>query len=405
MSDVLILADGVSKKFCRRFRKSLWYGVCDSVADMTGVGPSTRLRREEFWAVNDLSFEVRRGECLGLIGSNGAGKTTLLKMLNGLIKPDKGRIEMRGRVGALIALSAGFNPILTGRENVYVYGSILGLTKKEIDGIFDEIVDFAEIEEFIDTPVQSYSSGMQVRLGFAVASALQPDILLVDEVLAVGDVRFRWKCFERIKRLKENGVCIILVSHNSRDLMRTCTEGLVLSAGKLMFAGGIEEAVLGYEKEPAPKALIAPRHNGATSPIHVSATTYRVDGVPATTMRSGDALDVVIEVEAMQKIERARIVLALLHSEFGPLFAVSSFACCGWIPISEGTNVVTVSLGRLPIQFGSYYVEASVLGPEIGDIYDIAKGHVALKVTEPAPNYEGFGVNGILLPSADWRLQ
>ena len=159
------------------------------------------LRTKEFWAVNNVSFELKRGECLGLIGRNGAGKTTLLKMLNGLIKPDAGRIEMRGRVGALIALGAGFNPILTGRENIYVNGSVLGLTKKEIGAKLDEIVDFAEIGDFIDTPVQNYSSGMAVRLGFAVASSIRPDVLLIDEVLAVGDISFVLRCLNRVSEL------------------------------------------------------------------------------------------------------------------------------------------------------------------------------------------------------------
>ena len=274
--EVLVRVEGVSKKFCRSLKKSLWYGVCDIASELnpfgrtrafansnqslttedtestegnTGVNQLTDsaeffeghsqaglqmdsekltsirsanescasgeqigsdsesvliseicgkkmadgrdregLRDGEFWAVQDVSFELRRGECLGLIGHNGAGKTTLLKMLNGLIKPDAGSITMRGRVGALIALGAGFNPILTGRENIYINGSVLGLTKKEIDAKIDEIIDFAEIREFIDMPVQSYSSGMSVRLGFAVAANLEPDILILDEVLAVGDI-------------------------------------------------------------------------------------------------------------------------------------------------------------------------------------------------------------------------
>ena len=196
-NDVLICVEGVSKKFCRDLKRSLWYGVKDAVSDVFGREGSTDLRRDEFLAVNDVSFEVRRGECLGLVGRNGAGKTTLLKMLNGLIKPDHGRIEMRGRVGALIALGAGFNPILTGRENIYVNGSVLGLSRKEIDRKLEDIINFAEIGDFIDLPVQSYSSGMQVRLGFAVATAMEPDILLLDEVLAVGDDAFRSKCFDR----------------------------------------------------------------------------------------------------------------------------------------------------------------------------------------------------------------
>src|SRR5215468_4632332 len=163
MSDVLIKVDHVQKKFCRSLKKSLWYGVQDICSEFVPLGTSksrnNELRAGEFLAVDDTSFAVRRGECLGLIGHNGAGKTTLLKMLNGLIKPDKGRIEMRGRVGALIALGAGFNPILTGRENIYINGSVLGLSKKEIDAKIDEIIDFAEIGEFIDAPVQAYSSG------------------------------------------------------------------------------------------------------------------------------------------------------------------------------------------------------------------------------------------------------
>jgi len=233
--DVVVRVDGVSKKFCRDLKKSLWYGIRDVAAEVLPVGRrrsaeerNRTLRDGEFWAVDQVSFELRRGECLGLMGHNGAGKTTLLKMLNGLIKPDTGRIEMRGRVGALIALGAGFNPLLTGRENILVNGSILGLSRDEIESRMEEIIDFAEIRASIDAPVQSYSSGMQVRLGFAVASALEPDILIADEVLAVGDFRFKWKCYDRIKRLQDSGVTILLVSHNAADLMRTCDKGLLI---------------------------------------------------------------------------------------------------------------------------------------------------------------------------------
>lgn len=216
MRDTLIKVDNVSKKFCRDLKRSLWYGMRDLGSELLGMthGHNGQLRKEEFWAVNDVSFELKRGDFLGLIGRNGAGKTTLLRMLNGLIKPDIGRIEMHGRVGALIALGAGFNPILTGRENIYVNAAVLGLRKKEIDAKFDKIVEFAELGEFIDTPVQSYSSGMIVRLGFAVATALEPDILLLDEVLAVGDVGFQTKCLNRMGELKKAGTAMILVSHN-----------------------------------------------------------------------------------------------------------------------------------------------------------------------------------------------
>ncbi|MDA0973020.1 MAG: ABC transporter ATP-binding protein, partial [Bacteroidetes bacterium] len=188
-NEVIITVDRVSKKFCKELKRSLLYGLQDILS--LGGGNTDELRKNEFWAVKEVSFELRRGDCLGLIGHNGAGKSTLLKMLNGLISPDEGSITIHGRVGALIELGAGFNPILTGRENIYNNGAVLGFSKSEIDAKLQEIIDFSEIEEFIDMPIQNYSSGMKVRLGFAVAANLEPDLLLVDEVLAVGDAGFR----------------------------------------------------------------------------------------------------------------------------------------------------------------------------------------------------------------------
>jgi lipopolysaccharide transport system ATP-binding protein len=245
-SDILIKVENVSKKFCRSLTKSLLYGVSDIARDLNpfarqNSAPASDLRSlpsglrpDEFWAVNDVSFELKRGECLGLIGRNGAGKTTLLKMLNGLIKPDKGRIEMHGRVGALIALGAGFNPILTGRENIYVNGSVLGLTKREINEKIEDIIDFADIREFIDTPVQSYSSGMQVRLGFAVAVILiKPDVLLLDEVLAVGDIGFTIKCLNAVRLLAEKAA-VIFVSHNMQFVSAFCSRVTVMERGKTL---------------------------------------------------------------------------------------------------------------------------------------------------------------------------
>jgi lipopolysaccharide transport system ATP-binding protein len=203
--------------------------------------------------VDDVSFELKRGECLGLIGHNGAGKSTLLKMLNGLIKPDKGSITMKGRIGALIELGAGFNPILTGRENIYNNGAVLGFSRKEIDKKFDAIVDFAEIGDFIDTPVQNYSSGMKVRLGFAVAAQMEPDVLLIDEVLAVGDVGFRAKCFSRIGELQNNS-SIIFVSHAMNQISRISTTLIHMHRGEIAYQGsemskGIDQFLNGFNSE------------------------------------------------------------------------------------------------------------------------------------------------------------
>ena len=247
MNETLIKVDGASKKFCRSLKKSLWYGLQDLGREVTARrhGGNGQLRPDEFWALKDVSFELKRGECLGLLGRNGAGKTTLLRMLNGLIKPDGGRIEMRGRVGALIALGAGFNPILTGRENVYVNGTVLGLTKREIDARLDEIIDFAEIREAIDAPVQSYSSGMTVRLGFAVATTLNPDVLLLDEVLAVGDAGFRHKCYQRLSKIMSHAA-VILVSHNMDHIGQLSTRAIHLKGGKALVYDNVMDGISAY---------------------------------------------------------------------------------------------------------------------------------------------------------------
>ncbi len=236
MSEPLIKVEGLSKKFCRSLKRSMRYGIQDLGNELLGRrhGGNGDLRPEEFWAVRDVSFELRRGECLGLIGHNGAGKTTLLRILNGLIKPDGGRIEMRGRIGALIALGAGFNPILTGRENIYTNASVLGIGKAQVDAKLDEIIAFAEIGEFMDTPVRNYSSGMSVRLGFSVAAVLiEPDILFLDEVLAVGDIGFVTKCLNTVRRMTSNAA-VVFVSHNMQYVSSFCTRVMVMDHGKTL---------------------------------------------------------------------------------------------------------------------------------------------------------------------------
>jgi lipopolysaccharide transport system ATP-binding protein len=235
-AEVLVKVEGLSKKFCKDLKTSLWYGVKDLVSGITGSQANRPLRDKEFWAVKDISFELRRGECLGLIGHNGAGKSTLLKILNGLINPDEGSVTMRGRVGALIELGAGFNPILTGRENIYNNGAVLGFTRKEIDAKVEEIIDFAEIREFIDMPVQNYSSGMKVRLGFAVAVQMEPDVLIIDEVLAVGDLGFVLKCFRTLDVILHN-TAVIFVSHNMPMISRICDKIILLNKGRNEYNG------------------------------------------------------------------------------------------------------------------------------------------------------------------------
>jgi lipopolysaccharide transport system ATP-binding protein len=323
-NDILIQAESISKKFCLNLKRSLWYGVQDIGAELMGYRKKTDLRKEEFWAVRDVNFELRRGECLGLIGHNGAGKSTLLKMLNGLIKPDTGRITMKGRVGALIELGTGFNPILTGRENIYNNGAVLGFTKKEIDQKFDAIVDFSEISEFIDTPVQNYSSGMKVRLGFAVASQIEPDILLIDEVLAVGDIPFVLKCFGRMDTLLKN-TSIILVSHNIPQIARMCTNLLLMKKGEIIYndsdvANGIN---LYYSMLDKPVGNYIESESAVLEDIWITSDGNSTSQGQELHVNYGDELIVTLKVKMNKRIEKVRLYLAFYDTaqrNFGEVF-------------------------------------------------------------------------------------
>lgn len=254
--ELSIVAENVSKKFGLTLKQSMKYGLRDIGKNLLGRQVKTEvLRQGEFWAVSDVSFSLKRGEALGIMGVNGSGKTTLLRILNGVYAPDTGFIQMRGRVGALIAAGAGFAPMLSGRENVYVNGALLGLTTEEIDSLIDEIVAFSELSNFIDLPVKNYSSGMYVRLGFAIAALSRPDILLMDEVLAVGDLNFQKKCFDYILKLKQQGTAIILVSHSPGAIWSVCDRGLFMDHGSVLFNGLVEDTIRAYDDQNSLNAL------------------------------------------------------------------------------------------------------------------------------------------------------
>jgi lipopolysaccharide transport system ATP-binding protein len=307
MSETLVKVENVSKKFCRNLKRSLWYGMKDLGNELTARPHinNGQLRKDEFWAVKDVSFDLKRGECLGLIGHNGAGKTTLLRMLNGLIKPDNGRIEIHGKVAALIALGVGFNPILTGRENIYANAAVLGLSKKETDAKLEEIVEFAELNEFIDMPVQSYSSGMTIRLGFATATALEPDVLILDEVLAVGDAAFRVKCFNRMAGLL-NKTAVIFVSHNMQQVTRISSCLLLMDHGKVLKQDlNIGSVVSRYHSLQAKP--FEPIIQGSGKAIIHSVVLEDQNQKPTTTLRHGSPFSVAIKFSLAQILEKLNI--------------------------------------------------------------------------------------------------
>lgn len=242
----IVQVQHVYKKFSRKANEHLSYGLGDLLALLSGKRLERKLRKDEFYAVNDISFELNAGDSFALIGRNGSGKSTLLKMMNGLIKLDAGRIVMDGRVQALINLGAGFSPALTGRDNVYNAAALMGLSRKQTNARIEEIEAFAELDDFIDSPVQTYSSGMKARLGFAIAVHLDPEILLIDEILAVGDYAFQNRCFARMQQLKKRGVTIVLVSHQHNNVIQLCERALWLHQGRMMKMGASKDVVRDY---------------------------------------------------------------------------------------------------------------------------------------------------------------
>ncbi len=366
--DVLVDCRHLGKRFCRDLKRSLFYGVQDILHDFMGwqpvgtargAAPGSRpsLRPHEFWAVEDISFQVRRGQCLGLIGKNGAGKTTILKMLSGLIKPDHGQVELRGRVGGLIALGAGFNPLLTGRENVYVNGSILGMTRQQIEAKFDAIEAFADIGEFIDAPVQSYSSGMQVRLGFAITAVVtKPDILLLDEVLAVGDMGFTMKCLNAVREMAADSA-VIFVSHNMQWISTFCTDVMVMRNGRVhTHTSNIGEGIGAYmECFDTPVSV-----SGSGQAVVESASIRREGAVPgapgkAVELVQGDSGEFQFEARVNSSFLPSELSLYVLDQGLNPVMCFPDISH-DWQPDTDGFHrgSFRIPLGRIELNAGRY---------------------------------------------------
>jgi len=360
----LVKVEGVSKKFCRSLKKSLWYGVQDLGREMTGKRNSGEeaLRKDEFWAVKDVSFELKRGECIGIIGHNGAGKSTLLKVLNGLIKPDQGKVTMRGRVGALIELGAGFNPILTGRENIYINGQVLGFSRQEIHKKFDEIVEFAEIEEFIDMPVQNYSSGMRVRLGFSVAAQMEPDVLILDEVLAVGDIGFQIKCLNRIHELLQK-TAFIFVSHSMPAVARVCSLGMLMDKGCSAFVSlDISQVIDAYHNAFNTGATVVMGSGEAEiqSILINGAQREAPSAVPF-----GGNIQIQMRVKINFNCKQLRARLSVWNQDQRPIFEVASenFQYFTWNNDTEEV-LLTIDIEELRISRGKYVISVSIVDAE-----------------------------------------
>ena len=319
MSDPAVIVDGVWK----RFRLGQTGGsIRDAVPRLI-----RRLARrappddaEIFWALRDVSVQARPGEVLGIIGPNGAGKSTLLKLLCGILKPDRGAIHARGRLSALIEVGAGFHPDLTGRENVYLNGSILGMTRAEIASKLDAIVDFSGLAEFIDTPIKRYSSGMVARLGFSVAAQLEPDVLLVDEVLSVGDFSFQIKCFRRMNEIRQRGTTVVFVSHNMQAVSTLCDRCVVLRRGEVYYEGTSEDATRRY-LEAMGEQLCASASDGRGDLLAIeSAELLEADGQATHIIQPGERCTLRLRFRCHDDLPDAGMSLRVIHDDRTAVF-------------------------------------------------------------------------------------
>jgi lipopolysaccharide transport system ATP-binding protein len=322
----------------------------------------TRSKKETFLALRNVSFSLERGEVLGIIGRNGAGKSTLLKILSRITYPTSGEAILRGRVGSLLEVGTGFHPELTGRENIYLNGAILGMRRREIDSKLNDIIEFAEVERFIDTPVKRYSSGMYVRLAFAVAAQLEPEILLVDEVLAVGDIAFQKKCLGKMKDVSESGRTVLFVSHNMAAVQSLCTRAIVLSRGEKVFGGSQTEGVDFYQKEiyeKLSKQNLATRKDrqGSRRALIVEFWCEDAAGNVVGHLRSGDDAHFCFKVICHESIRNAWSGL-MIHSNIGQNLVTCSTRQVGFeIPVLEkGENVLKCHVRHLPLISGLYTV-------------------------------------------------
>ena len=320
MTDIALKMDAVYK----RFRKGQMFdSLRDLIPTLTGRmfqrGGLEHVDRREFWALQDVSFEVNRGEAFGIIGHNGAGKSTLLKILSRIMQPTRGSMVVHGRLSALIEVTAGFHQDLTGRENVYLNGTILGMKRREIDSKFDAIVDFSGLADFLDTPIKRYSSGMLARLGFSVAAHVDPEVLIVDEVLSVGDFVFQQKCLARMREIVKNGTTVLFVSHNLRAVAELCNRGLLLDHGKVKFIGDTSEAIRHYMESIRTDQVTD--HNKA---VRITRVALKRGDSDCVQFESGERARLEIEAVAQKSVKRVAVVTHLVDENAYPLFSTST---------------------------------------------------------------------------------
>jgi len=368
VSDIAVRADHIYK----RFRKGeIYNSLRDLIPTLTGrlfrQQELSRRDDRDFWALQDLCFEVKRGEAFGLIGENGAGKSTALKILSRIMRPSKGEMVVNGRLSALIEVTAGFHPDLTGRENIFLHGAILGMGRREVQSKLEQIIDFSGIEEFIDTPVKRYSTGMFARLGFSVAAHVDPEVLIVDEVLSVGDYLFQAKCVERMKEVIRKGSTVLFVSHNLKNISEFCDRCLMLEKGRTVAMGPAQEVVSAYLQRPR-KYLT---EEGATAEVAITKAKIRGEDGQSGRFKSGDTVWFDLEVTA--RVPCSKLTLSpWMTNEANDIVFETTTERLGYGSFSlEAGEVYSCTFEmRLNVTNGLYHLSALIYRHDTQTVYD-----------------------------------
>jgi lipopolysaccharide transport system ATP-binding protein len=420
MGESAIRVEGLSKRY-RIGRREKYRTLRDTVMDALNgalhVFSGNRRapvngERDTIWALKDVSFEINRGDVVGVIGRNGAGKTTLLKILSRITEPTAGYAEVYGRVGSLLEVGTGFHPELTGRENIYLNGTILGMKKREIDRRFDEIVDFAEVEKFLDTPVKHYSSGMHMRLAFAIAAHLEPEILLVDEVLAVGDAAFQKKCLGKIGEVRAGGHTVLFVSHNLQAVRSLCNRCLLLRSGRLAVSGDVEAAVVNYlnevEAHSSPELDLTDRprpNDNAALGIALQFTKVKLNPrAGKVVIETGEPLEIEIEFACRERLRNVVFGVGIIAMDGTRIVQYRSSDTIGFVEsLKPGCYVLCCRIENV-FAAGLYTLELGARAETKG--LDWLPDSLWLRIIDSLP-YESFWLearSGYLKAKADWKF-
>ena len=395
MSKSAIVVEHVSKNF-RLYRERNRY-------IKSAVLRGRRARYEEFWALDDVSFEVDHGATVGLIGSNGSGKSTMLKCLTGIYRPDKGKIALDGSVAALLELGAGFHPELSGRENIFLNAAILGMSKKEAERQFDSIVDFAGLDRFIDTPVKNYSSGMTVRLGFSIASHVDPDILLIDEVLSVGDQAFQRKSNDRIEQFRRDGKTIVVVSHSLSSIQQLCKEVIWLEKGTIRQRGAAADVIANYTGESYDvhaQQDAEHRERWGTGAAHItSLRLLDADGNVSERMATNSPARIIADITPAERLHAPTVRITISRVDGTVVWSGTSQNSRPPLGNLSEQASLEVAIERMPLLEGSYYLSAAITDATGATEFDHLRNWIKFEVHQ-----EQFFEEGILSLPSTWRL-